>query len=250
MPETNSQDIVLELAEEKDIMTLAQISEDAFASDVNTQLKYLDKPRGTFAKGMAEGIKSWLSRPDRCTVLKAIDTSSPKSEIVGWVCWGFSKDWNQGSSTITPPGSGIASSTDASDFVQEHEEPSPIEHSNKSKVERLEELTDKDLERMMRVLMPPGTKCMYIGSIIVDPKHQGRGVGTKLIQWGTKKADEAGVFIWVHSSEAGAPRFEKEGFKEVTRLEIDLDRYADRPQEDGSNWGTYIFRYLKRMPTS
>ncbi|RFU31520.1 hypothetical protein B7463_g4840, partial [Scytalidium lignicola] len=252
MAYTDNQNFVLELAEEKDIMVPAQMSEDAFATDANTQLKYLGKPRGTFAKGMAEGIKSWHSRPNRCTVLKAIDTSSPDREIIGWVCWGFSKGWDQGPAPIpTPvPAAAAAPNTTDNDALEQEEASQQLEKPVKSKVEMLEELTGKDLEHMMEILMPPGTKCMYIGSIIVDPKHQGSGVGTKLIQWGTKKADEEGVFAWVHSSEAGAPRFEKQGFEEVGKLEVDLDQYADSPREDGSNWGMYRFRYLKRMPKS
>ncbi|KAH8805804.1 hypothetical protein F5884DRAFT_755362 [Xylogone sp. PMI_703] len=250
MADRDNQYITLELVEEKDIMTLAQMSEDAFATDANTQLKYLGKPKGTFAKGMAEGIRSWFAQPDRCTVLKAVDTSSSNREITGWVCWVFSKDRNQASIPVSTPVTAPPSNTESIPIREDAERSSRLKDSNRSKAERLEELTSKDLERMMGVLMPPGTKCMYIGSVIVDPKHQGHGVGTKLIQWGTRKADEAGAFAWVHSSEAGAPRFEKQGFKEVARFEVDLDQYADSSREDGSNWGTYIFRYLKRAPRS
>jgi len=248
----NDQSIVLELAEEKDIVTLAQMSEDAFATDANTQVKYGREPRGTFAREMAEGIGSWISRPHRCTLLRAVDISSSAREIIGWVCWGYSQGWDQGPAPVPTPAPipGPTTTESSSKGGDRGNELPQQTDFNKSKVEMLKDLTSKDLKDMMEVLMPPETKCMYIGSIIVDPKHQGRGVGTKLIQWGTKKADEEGVFVWVHSSEAGAPRFMKQGFEEVAKLEVYLDEYAESPRDDGTKWGIYRFRYLKRMPKS
>lgn len=117
--------------------------------------------------------------------------------------------------------------------------------------------------------MPTGTSCFYIMSIVVGPKHQGKGVGSALVRYGTGRAHDASkeldtdVFCWVHSSEAGARLFEKEGSKRVGRLEVDLDEFAggrEVPQNtavpvskgnDGTvkmGWGTYVFRYLKWMP--
>lgn len=114
------------------------------------------------------------------------------------------------------------------------------------KIARLKAIQDKESERWTEIL---SNKCMYIVGIAVSPSHQGLGVGTALIQWGTKKADRDGVTCWVHSSDGGWRAFEKNGFKEDRRLELDLDEYADQPRkgEDGK-WGKYIFRYMQRKP--
>jgi len=92
---------------------------------------------------------------------------------------------------------------------------------------RLEALTDADMHDFMAQIMPEGTRCSYIMSIVISPRHQGRGVGTALIQHGTRRADEECVFAWVHASEVGAGMFEKQGFEEVRRLAVDLDEFCD-----------------------
>ena len=58
---------------------------------------------------------------------------------------------------------------------------------------------------------------------------------------------------WVHASEAGYKPFEKAGFEEVGRLDLDLDEYALVPREEGeenAKWGSYTFRYMLRPPSS
>lgn len=100
-------------------------------------------------------------------------------------------------------------------------------------------------------LCPLNIKTMFIIGISVDPKVQGKGIGSMMLQWAGKKADEDKVKIWVHSSEAGWPVFKKNGFEEVERLTVDLDEYATKKRiVDGKEekWGSYTFRYMLRDP--
>jgi GNAT superfamily N-acetyltransferase len=103
------------------------------------------------------------------------------------------------------------------------------------------------------VLLPLGVKTLYCLGISVDPEYQRRGIGSKFIQWATKKADEDGVKVWVHASEAGWRAFAKNGFEIVETLTVDLDKYATKPRiVDGkeSKWGQYNFRYMVYTPKS
>ena len=36
--------------------------------------------------------------------------------------------------------------------------------------------------------------------LTIDPKHQRRGAGAKLVEWGVQLADEMGVEVTIHSS--------------------------------------------------
>jgi hypothetical protein len=48
-----------------------------------------------------------------------------------------------------------------------------------------------------------------------------------LIKWGRVIVDSEGVYCWVSSSDKGWGTFQKMGFREVGRLSVDLDDFAD-----------------------
>jgi ribosomal protein S18 acetylase RimI-like enzyme len=118
-------------------------------------------------------------------------------------------------------------------------------------IARLEAHTNASMKEWMEILMPPGTKCMYICTLTVSPKYQGRGVGSALLKHGTGIADRFGIFAWVHSSddESAWKLYEKFSFQTQGALDVDLDEYAPAPPPEGdSAWGRYVFRYMKRLP--
>lgn len=45
-----------------------------------------------------------------------------------------------------------------------------------------------------------GRKHWYLSGIVVDPSYQGKGVGSTLLEWGTKRADEDGLGVFCLSS--------------------------------------------------
>jgi len=156
-------------------------------------------------------------------------------------------------------GAGVEEGAGAEPEASEEAEASVEPPHQDDPIARLEALTDADMDDFMSSIMPAGTRCLYIMSIVVSPTHQGRGVGTALIQHGTRRADREGVFAWVHASEAGAGMFERQGFEEVRRLRVDLDKYCggrgveevkglERKGEEGTGWGEYVFRYMVRKP--
>lgn len=111
------------------------------------------------------------------------------------------------------------------------------------KIQHLKTIEDEENDYWVEIFK---NKCMYIVATSVAPAHQGQGVGSALIRWGTAQADQDRVDCWVHSSDSGWKAFEKNGFKEKRRLDLELDEYANEPREGG--WGKYTFRYGQRKP--
>lgn len=240
----------------KDVPMLARIAGRAFETDRHTQMKALGKTPYDHEGGMQEALTSWVEPSDRRLLVNAKDDTT--GEILGWVCWGL-RGYDTSSSAAAPAPVEEAQKTSEEGSQQPQkegshgvEEPSQEPVHDDDPIARLEALTDTDMQRWMGKLMPSGTKCMFIISIAVVPSAQSRGVGSALIKYGTERADADGVFCWVHSSEAGSGAFEKQDFREVGRLTVDLDEYAPcSPLESdsrGGKWGEYVFRYMKRLP--
>jgi GNAT superfamily N-acetyltransferase len=235
-----------------DAAVLAQISDASFSTDSHTRLKALYKGPDDFRNGMNEAISSWTTNP-KCSVVKAVDDES--GEILGWICWakrGFEDDKTQEPSQESQAEEVAAAEAETAESkAQDHESGQHSEEvaalEERPLVDQLGDLTNASMEEWQARLMPPGTKCMFIVAISVLPAHQGRGVGSALIRWGTAQADQESVFCWVHSSHGGWKAFAKQGFVEVGKLVVDLDDFADDGhREDADGWGEYIFRYMKR----
>jgi GNAT superfamily N-acetyltransferase len=97
-----------------------------------------------------------------------------------------------------------------------------------------------------------GGKVVYCVGISVLPEVQSQGVGSALLGWATQLADENDASAWIHLSDnlGGVRALERKGFKEVNRLEVDLDHYATKPRPGGGVWGSYTFRYFRREAQS
>lgn len=81
-----------------------------------------------------------------------------------------------------------------------------------------------------------GTDCLQnknavLNICFVHPNHRRRGAGSKLIAWGTNKADELGVESFVEATEDGRPSYLRHGFH-ITN-EFDL---APKKENPGEEW--------------
>ncbi|KAH6680722.1 acetyltransferase [Halenospora varia] len=236
------------------VPTFAQISSLAFAKDTHTLLK----TRSTgidHAEDMAPALEMWLARPrERCQVITALIENENGKEVVGWACWAFrgfdgpvvEQEGNEDleaeeekveQAVVLPP----------TDRGLEGEK---TEKKEKPKgIQRLEDITNSSMMQWSSKLSPEGSKNMILCAITVHPSYQGKGVGKALINWGLEIADKEGVYCWVHASEAGWRVFERLGFAEVGRLEVDLDVYSSgvrNPLDEEGKWGQYMFRYMQR----
>jgi hypothetical protein len=73
-----------------DAQALHDLQAAAFASDAHTLMKVHEKGAGASVSGElapVDEIRSWIARPEKCVVLKAVDDDS--GEILGWAGWGL-----------------------------------------------------------------------------------------------------------------------------------------------------------------
>lgn len=62
--------------------------------------------------------------------------------------------------------------------------------------------------------------------LVTTPAHRRRGAASRLIEWGTQRADERGLKSVLMASEAGLNAYLKHGFKVVREVEMDLRPYG------------------------
>ncbi|KAJ6506797.1 acyl-CoA N-acyltransferase, partial [Mycena sanguinolenta] len=223
-------------ATKEDIPRFTEISTAAFRTDSHTLLK-------AQADGLPMGevvlTNDWwldlIDLPDK-HIIKAVDNESGKIlGMCGWSEWNFD-------------GSKPALAEGEEDPRAEKFRPKPLPADHKP-IDVLKKITSDSMYEWAWKLNPRGGKNMYIFGISVDPVEQKKGVGSALLKYGTDMCDEHQCYAWVHSSMAGYVAFKKAGFKEIGRLEVNLDDYADGVKwiKNGKeeDWGTYIFRYCK-----
>lgn len=67
-----------------------------------------------------------------------------------------------------------------------------------------------------------GKRYCLMQSLCVLPKYQGKGLGTRMLQWGLEIADREGVECWIDASPMGLGLYKKLGWKEVGEIKVDL----------------------------
>ncbi|RDW88709.1 hypothetical protein BP6252_00741 [Coleophoma cylindrospora] len=241
----------LSLATTADIPLLARISDSAFKQDTHTQLKAIagkNPNPNEHIDMMTSVLSSWMSRPpERCQVVKAeLDADAGESEqrAIGWACW----------ATATAEPASETSTAATVPVKPAREEIGRYDGSSGTpKLEQLSAITGKSLQGWQEYLSPwpgSGEKCMVLVAIVIAPEYQRQGVGSALIGWGTKKADEMGVTSWVSSSDAGWRAFKGKGFEVMGELRVDLDEFAEdgsrNPDAVDGKWGMYVWRAMRR----
>ncbi|MCJ1426386.1 hypothetical protein MMC29_004289 [Sticta canariensis] len=81
--------------------------------------------------------------------------------------------------------------------------------------------------RMERMRRPH----LLLNMCFVDPDHRRRGVGSLLVEWGTRKADEMGVEAFIEATDIGKPLYDRHGF-------TSMNEYTLKPSkpDPGEEW--------------
>lgn len=156
-------------------------------------------------KGGARFVKAKNSDPNT-TFVKAVDDST--GEIAGFAKWNIFKNF------IPKPGKAEG------DYWQTDEEKEYCQH-----------LMNVFTEDRIAFLESRQGNAVNLDILVIDPKFQRMGIGGKLVEWGTGKADGLSFDACVESSVFGKGLYEKHGFvfeKDVTmRLP---ERWEARPR--------------------
>lgn len=230
-------------ATQDDLTELATLAGLASVSDTHTQLKALAKGYGSEHDDVVRYHSDCIqSLYDNALQNARYDVTVARDES-GVICGSIV--WARSLSHLNPLQQ--PKSIQVEGFVP----PATVGHN----VDDLENVTNQAMKHYMNAIAPPGTACRYVVSINVLPKYQGRGIGTALIKWGVDRAEREGLFCWVSSGNDSIGMFERMGFKEVSRLELDLDQWALNLLDQGKEgerkaWGVYTWSWLVWRPTS
>ena len=74
----------------------------------------------------------------------------------------------------------------------------------------------------------------------VHPDYQRQGIGSSLLEWGKKKADESHADMWLISTPQAMSTYERNGWKVVDTYDVDLVKYGGE--------GIYSRSWMHRAP--
>ncbi|EER26466.1 GNAT family acetyltransferase, putative [Coccidioides posadasii C735 delta SOWgp] len=108
------------------------------------------------------------------------------------------------------------------------------------------ESTNKEIYDMFASLLKAKQKVhtreddMILNMLCVLPEYQGRGIGKQFLKWGMEKADAKGARIYLESTPAGYPMYQKYGWEAVEECVINYVPFGGE--------GTQTFVFMMRNP--
>ena len=88
-------------------------------------------------------------------------------------------------------------------------------------------------------------------ALYISPEHQRKGYGTEALTWGLNMAREEKVQIWVWSSDAGKPAYQKVGFEVLGRIEfgdllVDTIDTTDAASDGSKEVAVWVMRWMEK----
>jgi GNAT superfamily N-acetyltransferase len=71
--------------------------------------------------------------------------------------------------------------------------------------------------------------------LVTDPSHERKGAGRMLLEWGCKKADEAGLPCYLDATKTGRPLYERYGFEMQKISTLDLTQFGGEGEDAVAN---------------
>ena len=107
----------------------------------------------------------------------------------------------------------------------------------------MQEDSDRWLEKCTR-----GLRHMTCQAMFTEPSFQQQGMGSAMVQYGNRLADQASLPIFLWGSPYGYPIYAKYGFEVVQYLDLDLRKWVPKAEGNDKGYGNYRFRYMLRLP--
>lgn len=159
-------------------------------------------------------IRKRLQSPDWHYVLATIVSAEARGKVVGFAGW-----------MAPPPQENITEQKQVESAVesQTQQPSSAIDDEDKpdfidmDAFKHANEVIDKAKKE---ILGNEEHRVWYLASLAVDPDFKGKGIASKLVQWGIAKAEEAGLPAYLESSPAAVGLYRRLGFKELRELSV------------------------------
>lgn len=235
-----------------DVANLLGIHLGAFESDQFSNLMLLGRDPDVFKGLIQKSIEAWMSDP-KAQMTKAV---AANGVIVGYACW-ITEDAAPEEVKPTTAPTKLEPVPKIVDEQAQQQAPGPSGGSAKASAwdapDPQPKLLPQDLGKLMRKdlmahknQLVGNQRHMVLQALVTDPEWQNRGIGARLVQWGTKRADAEGVACWAHASPSGYGVYLRAGFAEMGASEYELNDYLPEDERGKSAWGTYTFRYMVR----
>ncbi len=246
--------IKLSRARVADIPRLIQIVEEAFASNLFSQLSdasvSVDRRRD-----MAEQLlRKYIPLPNTAIIKAEIGGAEDEEEgeeeggcgrqIAGWSFWGF-RDLERRHSRELETTLGELSGLFTSMVLGQN----PQEGSLAAWFQEEERRWAEEWFRDRSVGL--------LGLLCVAPRFQGRGVGEKCLEWGAREMDKRGLVCHLTATPVAWRIYEMYGWHVTDVLPVDLNEWftsggRERLQNDDvgrdMGYGTYLWRRMIRLP--
>ncbi len=93
-----------------------------------------------------------------------------------------------------------------------------------------------------------GKRHILCKALFTDPSFQCQGMGSALIEYGNRMADQANLPIFFEASPFEYPLYAKHGFETVEHLDVDLAKFVPGDIDYDKGYGNYRLRYMVRLP--
>ncbi|KAF2257768.1 acyl-CoA N-acyltransferase [Lojkania enalia] len=200
---------------DQDIPTYVSIRHETFIPTVNKVLySRQPSPSPETFQGIAEGVRKGLN--DGIIYLKCVDDSS--GEMIAGARWQYlrskvpSEEFDESGKVRRRPWEEVEDSLKIPEMYSESDE-------------RVWNGFFGGLAEGKRRVM--GDRPYYVlDTLVTHPDHHRRGAGTLLTAWGCDRADEKGIEVYLEASPMGKPLYERFGFQEVGKVNVELGQFG------------------------
>ena len=228
-----------------DLSSLTEINLLAFMRECTAQIAFPGWPeKGIMQKFIMSGLQDDLLNP-HTQVFKAVQVST--HEILGFVCLELERSHENESKSEAPEPDASAKTIEEMapslnmPFVMAMEEASKSLKSHKAGTKHYCECSSCHFKEIPECLCATD-----LSSFAVPPKHQSKGIGSKLLQHCFNVADGSDLPIWVSSFPGSHGLYLRNGFSDVHHEDLDLNAW------DGNRfrgYGIYRTYAMVRQPS-
>ncbi|KIW95123.1 uncharacterized protein Z519_03707 [Cladophialophora bantiana CBS 173.52] len=214
---------VLVPASPSDLEGIARVQFAACASDHGFPVIF---PKGATLASITHFVHSYesdLENDPSCHLMVVKEAMS--GEIASFAVWHF-----------YPP----KSQEEVEQEMLMREFPLP-DDANKDLGNRLIRNSIRKRHEVAASIIGPDKPYVYLAAIGTSPKYQRQGAASLLLDWGLERADDRGLAAYVESAPAALRLYEKYGFKEVSKLALEMSPWKE---------GEYMNVCMVRQPSS